>query len=81
MSFRVTLTARAERDVDHILGYLVERSPQGAATCADRWDSVLVELVESAGIKPLAPENDDHEEEIHHIAFKTPKGRKYRAVL
>lgn len=29
----------------------------------------------------LAPENDDHEEEIRHILFKTRRGKTYRAIF
>ncbi|QEG35913.1 type II toxin-antitoxin system RelE/ParE family toxin [Bythopirellula goksoeyrii] len=81
MSFRVNLTLRAETDVSEILQYIRERSPQGAATWADRFDQVLAELTESANRKPLAPENGDHEEEIRHVVFKTRVGKKYRAIF
>lgn len=81
MSFKVNLSARAERDLDHILEYLLARSPQGAATWLSRWDEVLVQLQESADQTTLAPENDDHKDEIHHVVFKTRRGRKYRAIF
>lgn len=81
MSFRVDLTYRAERDVDHILSYLTKRSPQGATTWADRWDEVLSDLATNARQKSLAPENDDHDEVLHHVVFKTRHGRKYRAIF
>lgn len=81
MSFRVDLTSRAERDVDAILGWIHERSPQGAATWYRRWNEVLRSLLANAGSCPLAPENDDHDEEIRHIVFKTRRGRRYRALF
>jgi plasmid stabilization system protein ParE len=81
MTFRVHLTSRAERDVDHILDYLFQRSPQGAATWAARWDEVLVDLSRFADQKPIAPENADHDVELRHVVFKTRRGRKYRAIF
>ena len=81
MSFRVELAYRSEQDVDNILEYLLARSPQGAATWLARWDEVLVELTESADQHSLAPENDDHAEEIRHVIFRTRRGKKYRAIF
>ena len=81
MKFDVILSRRAERDLDHILEYLVSRSSQGAATWLTRWDEVLAELSESADQRSLAPENDDHPEEIRHVEFKTRRGKKYRAIF
>jgi len=81
MTFRVHLTFRAERDVDHILSFIVERSPQGAATWAARWHEVLQELSETANQKPIAPESEDHDHEIHHVVFKTRRGKAYRAIF
>jgi plasmid stabilization system protein ParE len=48
MIYRVDLTFRAERDVDRILQWLSERSPQGAATWDRRWQQVLDDLRTSA---------------------------------
>ena len=31
--------------------------------------------------KPLAPENDDHDQQLRHIVFKTRRGKAYRAIL
>ncbi len=81
MTFRVHLTFRAERDIDHIFNFLVERSPQGAATWTARWHDVLLELSQSANKKPLAPENEDHDQELHHVVFKTRRGKAYRAIF
>jgi plasmid stabilization system protein ParE len=81
MTYRVQLTFRAERDVDHILNYLVRRSPQGAATWAARWNEILVQLSESPGQLHLAPETEDHAVELRHVVFKTRRGLKYRAIF
>ena len=81
MTSRVHLTFRAERDVDRILDFLVERSPQGAASWVARWNEVLLELSQSANHKPIAPEDEDHENELHHVVFKTRHGKAYRAIF
>ena len=81
MTYRAGLTYRAERDLDHILAWLVERSPAGAAAWLRRWQEVIDELRRKADRCQLAPENDDHDEEIRHVIFKTRRGRKYRALF
>ena len=81
MTYRVRLTARAERDVDRILAWLAGRSPQGAATWYRRWQDVIDHLGLHAVSCPTAPENDDHEDEIRHVIFKTRRGRKYRVLF
>ena len=81
MTYRVELTFRAERDVDLILKYLSERSPQGASTWAARWDEILGGLAESAERTQLAPESDDHQKILRHVVFKTRRGKKYRAIF
>ncbi|MCA9100657.1 MAG: hypothetical protein KDA63_05895 [Planctomycetales bacterium] len=43
MSLHVELTLRAERDVDEILDFRSERSPQGAATWLARLEEVLAD--------------------------------------
>ena len=45
MGYRVELTRRAERDVNKIVGWLAERSPQGARAWLDRFEEVLHSLV------------------------------------
>ena len=81
MTYRAGLTYRAERDLDHILAWLAERSPDGAAAWHRRWQEVIDELCRTADRCQLAPENDDHDEEIRHVIFKTRQGRKYRALF
>ena len=81
MTYRVELTEQAEHDVDHILGWISNRSPQGAATWSRRFDKVLSKLRTSPDRGQLPPENNDHDAEIRHIVFKTRRGRPYRAVF
>ena len=81
MSYDVELSFRAERDLDRILGWIAERSPQGARNWLQRWKEVRRFLSERPESCRLAPESEDHEEEIRHIVFKTRQGRKYRALF
>lgn len=81
MTYQVKLTLQAERDLDHILEWLTQRSPQGAASWLRRWDEVRQFLSERADKCLLAPENEDHEEEIRHTVFKTRRGKKYRTLF
>lgn len=80
MSYRVELSARAQQDLDGILTWLHSRSPEGAAAWLARWREVLRDLAENPGQFALAPENEDHPEEIWHVLFKTRRGKKYRAI-
>jgi plasmid stabilization system protein ParE len=81
MSFVVSLLWRAQRDLDHIVTWLAERSPQGSAVWLEKWDEIVESLKQSADRCPLAPENDDHDLEIRHVIFKTRHGRPYRALF
>jgi len=81
VKFHVEITARAKRDLDEIFRWIVKRSPQGAATWHRRWLEILDYLESSAGHASLAPENDDHEQTIQNIVFKTRRGRRYRILF
>lgn len=81
MTYGPILLPRAEADVDSILGYLSERSRQGAASWAARWHDVLLELQKRPLSLGLAPEAADYDVEIRQILFKTRRGRVYRALF
>jgi len=80
MSFAVQLLWRAERDVDQILAWLQQRSPQGAAAWNLAWKDTLRTLQESADTFGHAPENEDQELEVRQITFRTRSGKDYRAL-
>ena len=61
MTHHVELTRRAEVDVDGILGWLRERSPQGAAAWYGVWCEVLDKLRKQPTACGLAPEDTDHQ--------------------
>lgn len=80
MKFNAQLSWRAERDLDHILAWLNERSPQGAASWLRVWDQTFLTLRSSADEYGIAPESDDESFQIRQILFRTRKGRDYRAL-
>ena len=46
-----------------------------------RWNQVLADLSKNASSCRLAPENDDHDDEIRNLVFNTRRGKKYRALF
>jgi plasmid stabilization system protein ParE len=64
MNFKVVLLWRAERDLDHILLWLNERSPQGAANWLRAWDKTFAILESSADTYGLSPESEDHQDSM-----------------
>jgi plasmid stabilization system protein ParE len=80
MKFDVHLLWRAARDVDHIVTWLYERSPQGAEAWHQAWKKTFRTLKMSADAFGLAPESEGHPFEIRQILFRTRKGRDYRAL-
>jgi plasmid stabilization system protein ParE len=81
MTYDVELTARAERDISRIFGWLHQRSPRGAAAWARRCKDVVRDLAGNASGCPLAPENGEHDEEIRHVIFRTRRSVNYRALF
>ena len=80
MSFSVTLTTSAKRDVRSIVGWIQQRSRTGAESWYRRWLEVLDRLSQSGDSLGVAPENEDHEETIRQVIFKTRHGLPYRAI-
>lgn len=80
-NFEPLLLPRAEADVDNIVRYLAERSPQGAIAWLERWEEVLDDL----RLRPLecglAPESARYDSEIRQALFNTHRGRTYRALF
>ncbi len=81
MKYRVELSFKAERDLDYILNWLQQRSPQGASTWYRRWKKLLVELSKQPTNYHFAPENDEHEDDVRNVVFKTRRGLPYRALF
>ena len=78
---KVQLTSRAQHDVDEIVQWLHNRSPQGASSWYRRWKEILTQLKASADKSALAPESADHDEAIRHVMFRTRRGKSYRALF
>jgi hypothetical protein len=81
MKFTVYELPRARDDKRHILRWLYDRSPLGAAAWLNAYDSMVERLTIAADTLPLAPENDAVDLEVRQILFKTKRGRIYRAVF
>ena len=75
MTYHVQLTSRAEREVDILLGWLAQMSPQGAETWYARFNDVLKELANSPENYDLASENEGQDEGIRNVIFKTRRGK------
>jgi plasmid stabilization system protein ParE len=80
MSYQVRLLARACDDLDVILTYVAERSPQGAARLSESFEKAMLLLETNPFLSPLAPESEELKRPIRHIVFRTRAGRTYRAL-
>jgi len=81
MKYRIEVTATAEGELDAILDWLLERSSQGAESWFVAWIAATTFVSENTLAAPLAPENDDHDEDVRHWPFKTDHGRRYRLLF
>jgi len=81
MTYELLLVPRAESEVDRIVRYLAERSPQGAAAWCERWQEVLAELRSDPLKHGLAPESKEYSTAVRQVLFKTRRGRMYRALF
>jgi plasmid stabilization system protein ParE len=81
MSLSVTLTTSAKQDVRSIVGWIQQRSPAGAESWYRRWLEILDRLGQWGDSMGVAPENEDHEETIRQVIFKTRHGLPYRALF
>jgi plasmid stabilization system protein ParE len=81
MTYRVQPTAQAEADIDRIFAWLSERSPDGAR----RWYEAFLDGVQRLESSPisfaLAPEDDEFDEDLRQLLFRTRRGRTYRALF
>lgn len=75
MKFRVELSARAERDVDGALAWLVR---QGAVSAASRWHERLLAAVATLEREPqrcpVAPEAEEIGIELRELLFGRRQG-------
>src|SRR4051794_36535902 len=81
MSYQVRVLARARADLDGIVAWIAERSPEGAARLVARFEEALVRLEQNPFVAPIASESQELGEEIRHVMFRTRAGRTYRALF
>jgi plasmid stabilization system protein ParE len=81
MSYRVNILARARADFDAIIGWIANRSPEGADRLTERFQDALARLEHNPFIAPVAPESEDVGQEVRHITFRTKSGRTFRALF
>jgi toxin ParE1/3/4 len=81
MTYEPYLLPRAQADVENIVRFLAERSPQGATSWWDRWEQVLDQLRTAPLQCGLAPESTRYETDVRQLLFKTRRGRTYRALF
>jgi plasmid stabilization system protein ParE len=81
VSYRVEMTESAHGDLDRILGWLGERSPQSAARLSAQFEKALSRLESFPLSCGHAYENSLVSEELRHLLFGLNKGRSYRALF
>lgn len=81
MSYEVIVVPMAQHDIDGIVGWLAERSPEGAAAWFSRCQLAIDELAVIADHCHLCPEGEQTGREIRELIFKTKRGNKYRLLF
>lgn len=81
MKLQVRVSIQAQSDVEAILAWLVERSPQGAARWFEKYLEMLQLLPERAINCPQAPEATVVGRDLRQTLFKTRRGNTYRSVF
>ena len=77
----VRLLATAADDLDQIIGWIAERSPDGAARLLTEFHKLVSILPTSAESDARAAEFDDNGYKIRQAFFRTRKGNTYRAIF
>jgi len=81
VTLQVRVSDHAHRDVEIILTWLSERSPQGAARWFDKYLESLRTLPERAIGCPPAPEAVILGRDLRQLLFKTRRGHSYRSLF
>jgi toxin ParE1/3/4 len=79
--FEPLLLPRAQEDLENIIRFLAEQSPQGATRWRERWEKVLDDLRTRPLEFGLAPESARYDSEIRQVLFRTRRERTYRALF
>ena len=81
MTFQVYELGQAQADVAHIVAWLHERSPRGAASWLDAYDEMVARLEQRADTCGEADENAAFDLDVRQALFQTSRGRRYRALF
>jgi plasmid stabilization system protein ParE len=81
MRFQVHELCRAQADIRSIVGWLAERSPQGAKAWLKAYDEMVRRLEDQASSCGPAEEADEFERDVRQALFKTRRGKVYRALF
>jgi plasmid stabilization system protein ParE len=81
MKFQVHELCKAQADIRSIVGWLAERSPQGAKAWVRAYDEMVRRLEEQASSCGPAEEAEEFELDVRQALFKTRRGRVYRALF
>lgn len=79
--FRVRVLPRAREDLDRIVGWIHERSPEGAARLLIAFEKIQTSLKKSPEAFSKAPEADLLGIELRQAFFRTGKGNTYRMIV
>ncbi len=75
------MTQRVRKDLYEISNWIGQHSPQGALSWIDAFDKAKQKLSLNPNRYSLAPEAESAGLEVHHILFRTRRGRNYRALF
>jgi plasmid stabilization system protein ParE len=80
MKYPVDVTDLADGEAEKAYLWMLERSPEGAARWWNGLEAAILSLEEMPARCPLAPENDDFEEEIRELLYGKRQHR-YRVLF
>jgi plasmid stabilization system protein ParE len=81
MTYRVTILARAQADVDAIVDWIAARSQEGARRWLTAFDETIENLRANPSLAPVVPEKNLRQIDVRHVLFRTRRGRTYRAIF
>ncbi|MEX0819910.1 MAG: type II toxin-antitoxin system RelE/ParE family toxin [Pirellulaceae bacterium] len=81
MNYSVIILPRAEFDFQRLYDYIKKRSKRGADSWVNTFHRSLKRLHKQPDALELAPESEDHAEDIRQLLFKTGQGLIYRALF
>lgn len=81
MRFQVIILPRAREDLLRNDQYIAERSPSGAQSWRDAFQTAVDSLERNADLCPLAPESQRLKQPVRQISFKTRHGRPFRVLF